>query len=155
MNKTCRNAAMVLLMTLVIFCLTGCNRSRVKVGTDAQTAQVRTTTCALCDGSGVCWHCNGDGFRDGRRCKICDGEKTCDVCQGAGRREVLVIDGQDYVYCGECHGSGKCTYCDGSGKDPNTIFIFNKSVTSKCPFCSGGGKCLLCHGKGVTRLSGF
>lgn len=107
---------------------------------------MRTTTCTTCDGSGVCYHCNGEGFRDGLRCMAYKGEEACKTCLGTGRREVRGIDGQDYLYCSMSHGSGKCTNCNGSG---------NAQYGNHCDICGGDGLCSLYQGKGVTRLRGF
>lgn len=147
MNKSSQKILVVLVVALIVFCLLENRQSTVSVGADADVAQVRTTTCATCDGKGVCKHCNGDGFRDGLRCRTCKGEGVCQTCLGEGQREVLVIDGKDYVYCSICHGTGKCRLCNGSGQ--------GEYWQQHCSICGGNGRCALCNGKGVTRLRGF
>lgn len=114
----------------------------------------RTTTCTRCKGSGICTHCSGDGFRDGRRCGFCDGAKRCSACLGKGRHTVYENNGQDYIQCTSCHGSGKCGVCNGAcSMDYGTMF--GKRIIDDCMNCKGSGRCTLCKGSGATRLSSF
>ena len=114
----------------------------------------RTTTCIKCHGDGVCSHCNGDSFRDGRRCSVCNGTGNCDACGGVGSIEVLELDGKDYTVCTSCHGDGTCGVCDGTGRIVQQYSTLGR-VDSDCRLCHGNGKCLLCHGTGLRELRGF
>lgn len=127
--------------------LSGNGNTTVYVGQNNEVAQVRSVQCSSCHGNKLCWHCNGDCFRNGRRCNVCDGNGNCTACLGKGVHEVLVINGQDYVYCTACHGKKDCTMCNGSGKDEN--------YNSDCFNCKGSRKCPYCKGEGITRLRGF
>lgn len=51
--------------------------------------------CPDCEGSRVCFHCNGTGIDPeyddededeicDRECFVCDGERDCDTCEGTG-----------------------------------------------------------------------
>ncbi len=145
MKNNIRLLAIFVLCTVLtgIFC--GCG-SHVTVGVDEEPATIRTTTCTTCDGEGVCPHCDGEAFRDGRRCRTCEGNGTCRNCSGKGRLEVIEIDGKDYIYCVLCHGKGICDACGGNGKS---------AYWDKCVGCGGVGECRFCRGKGVTSLQGF
>lgn len=82
--------------------------------TNLSDYKVRTVDCNRCHGSGVCYHCDGDSFRDGRRCRVCNGTGYCGDCEGVGSLEVIEKDGKDYTVCTSCHGRGVCGACDGS-----------------------------------------
>ena len=42
--------------------------------------------CVLCDGSGICDLCHGDGIlSSGKECNYCDGTGICHHCDGTGR----------------------------------------------------------------------
>lgn len=42
--------------------------------------------CGLCDGSGICDLCHGDGIlSSGKECNYCDGTGICHRCDGTGR----------------------------------------------------------------------
>lgn len=114
----------------------------------------RTITCSLCHGDGICSHCNGEAFRNGRRCNSCNGTGRCDHCSGEGSFNVLEIDGKDYTVCGFCHGTGTCDYCDGLGEESYTFTTLGTS-TVKCWLCNGSGKCRGCNGTGYEEVKGF
>lgn len=115
---------------------------------------VRAVDCHMCHGDGVCWHCGGDAFRNGRRCSKCNGTGKCSTCGGAGTLEVIVINGQDYTVCTNCHGSGDCGTCDGSGELGYQSSTFGH-VGGDCILCHGSGKCIACKGTGLRELAGF
>ncbi len=139
-----------LLMIALCVIFTGCSKSSSPV----PDVPSRTVTCTRCDGGGVCYHCDGESVRDGRRCRVCDGSGACTACGGQGKLEVLEIDGKDYTVCTGCHGSGACGYCEGAGKMTRNFSTLGR-IDSECSFCHGNGKCILCKGSGVRRLSGF
>ncbi len=115
----------------------------------------RVVACPLCHGGKVCHHCNGDGYRDGRRCNACNGNGKCDGCNGAGQVEVIEINNTDYIQCVICHGSGKCNMCDGTGVYEGFYSETFGHVGGDCMLCGGDGKCISCHGEGLQKLSGF
>ena len=108
----------------------------------------RTITCGVCHETGVCYHCNGEKFRNGRRCSICDGTGLCQSCDGVGFHDVVEKDGKDYYVCARCDGTGDCRRCGGTGKRQNRI-------EPRCALCKGSGDCSVCHGKGVIEVGGF
>ena len=109
----------------------------------------RATTCYTCHGDGVCAHCDGESFRDGRRCIVCNGTGKCHSCNGTGSLEVRELNDGDYIICTVCQGEGSCGACDGTG-----TVVFGR-FKGKCSLCHGSGKCISCKGKGVTELRGF
>lgn len=117
-------------------------------------AQTRTIECTMCHGDGLCYHCDGEAYRNGRKCSVCNGTGNCDYCQGVGSFEVFEIDGQDYTICGSCHGEGICGVCDGTGTYSHTYPTLG-TQTSKCTLCHGSGKCLSCKGNGILAVAGF
>ena len=143
----------VIMIVLAAFVTTGCQSK--SSGTGSEAAQQRVTSCKHCGGTGVCSHCNGEKYRDGRRCRSCNGEGYCDNCQGKGEFIVYVIDGQDCIQCGSCHGNGKCDVCGGSGELQSWNSNSFGQITGNCLLCKGDGKCKLCHGSGYVRLSPF
>ncbi len=86
--------------------------------------------CVGCNGKGKCDFCNGTGKRTVTpqasqapanqvgKCSICHGSTICQVC--FGRRGIRIPlygqEGDDWVECEGCHGTGKCEYCHGTGK---------------------------------------
>lgn len=119
-----------------------------------QTEEVRSTICTKCRGEGVCPHCDGECFRNGRRCRDCGGEGRCSACGGAGSLEVIEIDRKDYTVCTICHGLGLCGMCDGSGRYSMNLTTLG-SFENDCMLCHGSGECLACHGAGLSELKGF
>lgn len=144
-----RYLLLLIVLCIVVACGSGCSSAD-----SAERAKSRFVECSLCDGNGVCYHCDGEGFRGGRRCSVCDGSGYCDACGGQGDLEVLEINGKDYTVCTVCHGSGSCGVCDGNGK---TVAHFSTlgSIESKCSFCHGNGSCISCDGTGRRELRGF
>lgn len=123
-------------------------------GREAEGSAGRTVECSLCHGDGVCYHCDGEGFRNGRRCRVCEGAGSCDSCGGSGVFQVMERGSKDYTVCGSCHGDGTCGACDGTGEmgyQSSTLGY----VGGDCMLCNGSGKCLSCKGNGVRELSGF
>lgn len=117
-------------------------------------SESRSVDCQSCHGDGVCYHCNGDGFRNGRRCSVCDGAGECSKCGGAGILKVIVKNGKDYIQCTACHGGGECGACGGTGQ----IGYQSSSlgyIGGECSLCHGSGTCLSCKGDGLVRLKGF
>jgi len=55
----------------------------------------RTKPCPICEGGGVCFECNGQGF-------------TSSTFRPS------------YETCDRCNGTGDCPACDGSGRVPVT-----------------------------------
>lgn len=114
----------------------------------------RTVTCHMCHGDGVCFHCDGDAFRNGRRCSVCDGTGYCNTCGGVGSLEVLEINGKDYTICTTCHGEGICGLCEGTGRIVHQFSTLGR-VDNECSLCHGSGNCLGCKGTGLRELRGF
>lgn len=114
----------------------------------------RVVKCYRCHGDKLCSHCDGEGFRDGRRCHVCNGSGECKLCYGKGQFEVIVINGNDYIECGICHKTGKCGVCSGTG-EIGTYLETLGYVGGDCSLCHGSGECLSCHGTGYRELSGF
>ena len=150
----------ILLAVLCCFSITGCGSSiskesikQLEEETGGHVSQQRTTTCQLCKGDGVCYHCKGEPFRDGRRCNVCDGTGKCTGCDGKGKLNVVVIDGKDYTRCSSCHGSGICEACGGTGKMimSGKMNMFDNLTSCWCH----NGKCVVCDGTGWVRLYGF
>ena len=111
--------------------------------------------CSMCEGTGECFSCGGDGsgygdeqclmcYHDGDGkcfmcggygyttyvespeeplapgvCAICRGSSICQVCFGQRGLYVPTYgqDGEDWVDCSGCDGTGDCDYCNGTGKD--------------------------------------
>lgn len=161
----------VLLTLAVCLACTGCARGAERNPSDSEhqdgsglengTVEIqgeelpaRAVECHMCHGDGVCFHCDGDAFRNGRRCSRCDGTGKCSACGGAGTLEVIVINGQDYTVCTTCHGGGKCGGCDGSGKMGYQSSTLGH-VGGNCMLCKGSGKCVACKGTGLRKLAGF
>lgn len=150
----------VLWMSIIVLVLTGCGGSGtgsqigMQGGNGTAHQQNRTVECSDCHGDGVCSHCDGDCFRNGRRCSVCDGTGICPYCEGAGSFEVFVINGKDYRLCGSCHGDGECGLCQGTGKYEQ-YFYYMGHVEGKCMVCKGSGKCLQCKGEGMVEVRGF
>lgn len=115
----------------------------------------RVIECTLCNGKGVCYHCDGDGYRDGRRCSVCNGNGKCNACGGEGELEVIEINNTDYIECTTCHGSGKCGLCGGTGVYVAGYSENFGSIGGDCMLCGGDGECISCHGEGLEKLSGF
>ena len=157
----------IIAMILIISCcltLPGCGKSRrirdihveeLEELTGQTVSDTRTTNCALCKGSGVCNHCNGEAFRNGRRCSWCDGTGKCSYCEGIGQFKVVEMGGKDYTLCGSCHGDGACRVCGGSGRYSAVIGTYIGKVESDCMLCHGSGKCNGCKGAGWKELRGF
>lgn len=123
-------------------------------GDDVTIPERRVTTCIRCHGNGVCTHCDGDAFRDGRRCRSCNGTGDCDACGGYGTIEVFELNGKDYTVCTSCHGDAKCGACDGTGRIVQQYSTLGR-VDGDCLLCHGSGNCLACRGTGMTELRGF
>ena len=85
-------------------------------GRETEESEARTVECSLCHGDGVWYHCDGEGFRNGRRCRVCGGAGSCDSCGGSGIFHVMERGSKDYTICGSCHGDGTCGACDGTGE---------------------------------------
>ena len=117
-------------------------------------SDTRYITCHLCHGDGVCYHCDGDSFRDGRRCSVCNGTGKCTACDGKGTLEVIVINREDYTVCTSCHGSGECGLCDGTGQLEYYFSTLGRAG-GDCNLCHGNGKCLGCKGTGIVKVRGF
>lgn len=113
-----------------------------------------SVACHLCHGDGICYHCDGESFRDGRRCNVCNGTGNCDACEGIGSLEVIEVDGVDYIVCTGCHGSGDCGVCDGTGKIVHQYSTLGR-VNRDCSLCHGSGNCVGCKGTGLRELAGF
>lgn len=114
----------------------------------------RVVECYRCHGNKLCSHCDGDGFRNGRRCSICNGSGECEACNGKGEFEVIVINGKDYIECGSCHKTGLCGLCGGTGE----VGYYTENLGyfgGDCNLCHGSGECLGCQGTGYRELSGF
>ena len=60
-------------------------------------SDARTIDCPLCHGGRTCYHCDGEGFRNGRRCSVCGGSGDCDYCLGEGTLTIIEINGKDYT----------------------------------------------------------
>lgn len=114
----------------------------------------RTVECSLCDGDGICYHCAGDGFRDGHRCSVCDGTGKCSACDGAGLFDVIEMNGKDYRLCGSCHGNGMCGVCQGTGRYEQWLPTLGQ-IGGDCQACNGSGRCLSCKGEGWVEVKGF
>lgn len=145
----------LLMAVLYIFCA-GCSESWFDTGIGQGTgngfnaniipeAAPRVITCYRCHGDGICSHCNGDAFRDGRRCSVCNGTGYCNGCGGIGLLEVFEINGKDYTVCTSCHGDGTCGICGGTGL----------GFYGDCFVCHGSGNCTSCKGTGLKELKGF
>lgn len=119
-----------------------------------QSQTTRTVACHLCHGKSVCYHCDGDGFRNGRRCSVCSGTGKCTACDGLGALTVIELDGKDYTICSPCHGEGICGVCDGAGEIVYQFATLGRSQVD-CSLCHGTGNCLLCKGSGLYELCGF
>ena len=98
--------------------------------------------CELCDGSGRCYECNGQGivrsYSDripDRECYTCYGRGTCKECRGTGRGEAKAVT------CRECGGTELCSFCGG------THLICTDCTDGKVP-CPHAGKCANCDGTG-------
>ncbi len=115
----------------------------------------RVIECMLCDGKKVCYHCDGEGYWDGRRCSVCNGNGKCDACGGEGELEVIEINNTDYIECTNCHGSGKCGLCGGTGVYEAGYSETFGRIGGDCTLCGGDGECIGCHGEGLMKLSGF
>lgn len=127
----------------------------VKTGErEAEGPAARTVECYMCHGDGVCYHCDGEGFRNGRRCSVCGGTGKCDSCVGGGAFHVIERGTKDYTVCGSCHGYGTCGACDGTGEMGYQSSTLGH-VGGNCMLCTGSGKCLSCKGSGFRELSGF
>ncbi len=114
----------------------------------------RVVTCYMCHGDGICYHCDGDAYRNGRRCSVCDGTGKCSACEGNGEFEAFEIDGKDYTICGSCHGEGICGVCSGTGRIVQQFSTLGR-IDSECHLCHGSGDCLGCKGTGLKELKGF
>lgn len=153
---------LIMILFVMVSCLivAGCgSKTKSAVVPEEKTiaetiVEKRTTRCPLCHGDGVCNHCNGECYRNGRRCSACNGTGNCQFCNGAGSQEVMEMGGKDYTLCGFCHGSGECEPCHGIGKH---TFVFSTlgTATETCTFCKGTGKCRNCKGNGWAELKGF
>lgn len=119
-----------------------------------QEASPRVTTCRRCHGNGICSHCDGEGFRDGRRCSVCNGAGYCNACGGLGSLDVLEINGKDYTVCSSCHGDGTCGLCDGTGRIVHQLSTLGR-IDGDCMLCHGSGNCIGCKGTGLVELKGF
>lgn len=106
-------------------------------GNTASTA-VHEDKCSICDGSGLCGHC------DYGMCTYCDfGQKECyclfgdcSVCDGMGYFSYYDYEyGIEYRDCSSCYGTGMHDYCNGTG------FL-------DCAVCGGTGYCTICYGLG-------
>lgn len=62
-----------------------------------------TRTCQLCEGSALCYVCDGTLKRPSG--------KDCNFCNGTGRHDLC---GDGLLECEECNGTGKCRSCGGS-----------------------------------------
>ncbi len=94
--------------------------------------------CAICEGTGMCGHC------DYGMCTYCDfGQKECyclfgdcSVCDGMGYFSYYDYEyGIEYRDCSSCYGTGMHDYCYGTG------FL-------DCAVCGGTGYCTICYGLG-------
>ena len=154
-KKTVGTGALILVFLMAALTATGCQGKSSGNGSASGAAPQRVTTCSVCHGDGVCWHCDGDQYRNGRRCSSCDGTGKCDYCQGAGSFSVYVINGQDYTRCGSCQGNGQCSVCNGSGDVQGWHSDTFGSISGNCLMCHGKGTCTSCKGSGYLRLSAF
>lgn len=150
-----RKHFLLLTVALLVLCA-GCtsNGSSIDLAPNIREPAPRAVTCHLCHGDGICYHCDGEGFRNGYRCSVCNGTGNCDVCSGMGSIEVLELDGKDYTVCTSCHGDGSCGVCNGTGRIVQQYSTLGR-VDSDCRLCHGSGKCLGCHGTGLKELRGF
>lgn len=146
-----RYLLLMIVVYIVAVCGSGCSSA---APSPAEHAESRFVECSLCDGNGVCYHCDGEGFRGGRRCSVCDGSGSCNACGGQGDLEVLETNGKDYTVCTSCHGSGICSFCDGVGKTA-VHFPTLGLCESECSYCQGNGGCSRCDGTGRRELRGF
>ena len=111
--------------------------------------------CGLCDNTGICTLCDGNG--DGI------GNHPCVRCEENGKCPY------DDDPCSYCKGSGECHICDGEGTRivsnssnhssnygdsyyNDYDYSYDSSINSKtiCPSCGGGGRktCTSCGGLG-------
>ena len=147
--------AVVVLLAMAAFLCVGCQRQvTMGNGEEAVTGVARQIDCALCHGDGVCYHCDGMGFRNGRRCSVCNGNGACAHCNGKGALEVIEMNGRDYTVCGSCQGDGKCDLCNGTGRIQHSYASLG-TVNGECTLCHGSGNCLSCHGSGLSEVRGF
>lgn len=49
-------------------------------------------------------------------CTICDGTGDCPRCGGDGYVYSYAVDKEDFINCSKCGGDGKCYVCHGTGK---------------------------------------
>ena len=74
-------------------------------GGDGKCFSIRANTSAAmemyCNGSGVCNHCNGQGYVNNSYLGV-DSPMKCTYCNGTGS-------------CQSCHGTGVCNACHGRG----------------------------------------
>ncbi len=117
--------------------------------TPVPTPVIVTTPCSICEGTGKCFSCGGDGILYGDEpCLQCSDGK-CFMCGGTGVI-VTTIDPQKTPGAGDCTicgGSGICNVCGGLGYylydnygDYGKIECDPCDGTGDCPYCDGTGK---------------
>jgi len=95
-------------------------------------------TCWSCDGSGICYYCDGLG------CSLCDYTGVCSYCNGTG---------EEWSECWLCDGTGECYYCNGQGWE--TCTFCNGEGGETCSECGGDGlvACTYCNGLGLNTCT--
>jgi len=62
-----------------------------------------------------CGKCDATGWIT-KNCRICDGSGKCPRCDGEGKRKLEI--GGDMIHCTTCRGTGDCRDCQGKGTHP-------------------------------------
>ena len=109
--------------------------------------------CFSCNGSGVCFMCDGDGMMGGWSCAQCGGSGICQWCHGDG----MTAENENYGnrpdapegVCAICYGSGVCQICWGAGRISG-IATYGQGGSDyvTCSGCNGSGDCEYCNGTG-------
>ena len=108
--------------------------------------------CTICKSSGICPRCDGSGRRaNGRQCTSCRGSGKCSNCNGTGAKELIMVNGREYVRCSSCSGSGVCSSCGGTGRG-DSISFSGSAYQTNCFTCNGSGTCRFCNGRGYTHF---
>lgn len=129
------------------------NNADTQAGISNSNAQAGNyIACTICKSSGICHWCDGSGRRaNGRQCTSCHGSGKCSNCNGTGAKELIMVNGREYVRCSSCSGSGVCSSCGGTGRG-DSISFSGSAYQTNCFTCNGSGTCRFCNGRGYTHF---
>jgi DnaJ-class molecular chaperone len=77
--------AIVLVFGMILMALGSCDLFEESDGGTATSPLKKAVTCSVCDGTGKCQNCGGDGkVALLLTCSVCKGTRKCQNCDGTG-----------------------------------------------------------------------